>query len=97
MNDRVFLPRVEVFDEGSYGYRLQLDELDYELVPRVCPGLGGWKRSPGGWWTRVKGVQPLLDEALRRQRGEDSALVSMVLDNGGRILEVRDYDPREVW
>ena len=94
MSDSVFLPRVEVFDERARGYRLVLDELDYELVPRVCPGLGGWKRSARGWWTRVKGAQPLLDEALRRQRGEEPALVSMVLDNGGRILEVRDYDPR---
>ena len=98
----ITLPRVEVYDEGQAGYRLVLDELDYPLgKPKVCPGLGGWKeRTDGipGWWTRVKGEQPLLAQAGSRQfvtSDDGCALLKIDMDDMGRIVYVEEYDPEK--
>ena len=42
----------KVVDAGDLGA-----ELHVFLRPNGCPGLGGWKRTKGGWMTRVKGQE----------------------------------------
>jgi hypothetical protein len=71
-------------DEGQMGIRIDI-ETDGP-APRVCPGLGGWKRGDlaGDWWTRVKGQ--IAGDLIRDMAGSGLDAFALRCDLGGRIL-----------
>ena len=79
--------RIEIFakceDEGPMGARLTV----YGAPPRICPGLGGWKRGGGvTWWTRVKGVDAAT--LCASLIGPQNPYMGLRLTDAGRILAI---------
>ena len=70
----------KVTDEGGMGARL-----DVPSKPRGCPGLGGWKRTGDGWFTRVKGAE--ARRILFVSEFAPGNIVTLTLD-GDRITDI---------
>ena len=70
----------KVTDEGGMGARL-----DVFSKPRGCPGLGGWKRTENGWFTRVKGAE--AGRILRVSELAPDNTVTLTL-HGDRITDI---------